>query len=62
MTAMLPDKAPLQPTSVGPPDPDDKPLLPAQSQEDTDADWGERSEPDDDEHLYRQRPPHWDSA
>lgn len=51
--------APL--TSAGPLDPDDKPVLPTQSQEDTDAGWGEQAEPDD-EHLYRERPPHWDSA
>jgi hypothetical protein len=29
------------------------------SQEDTDAGWGERPEPDDDERLCRERPPHW---
>jgi len=49
------------------PDPDDlsdrrdKPVLPVQSQEDTDAGWGEQPRPEDDEHLYRERPPHWDS-
>ena len=62
MTAMSPDKAPKQPGSAGPADPDDKPVLPTQSQEDTDVGWGERSEPDDDERLYRDRPPHWDSV
>jgi hypothetical protein len=51
--------APL--TSAGPLDPGDKPAPPRQSQEDTDAGWGEPAEPDD-EHLYRERPPHWDSA
>jgi SAM-dependent methyltransferase len=39
----------------------DKPAGPPQSREDTDADWGERAEPDDDERLRRDRPPHWDS-
>jgi SAM-dependent methyltransferase len=49
-------------TSAGPLDPDDKPVLPTRSQEDTDVGWGEQAEPDDDERLYRERPPHWDSA
>ncbi len=54
----------LQPqhmASARPPDPGDEPVLPAKSQEDTDVGWGERTEPDDDERLYRDRPPHWDS-
>ncbi|MGH3122928.1 MAG: TetR/AcrR family transcriptional regulator [Streptosporangiaceae bacterium] len=38
-----------------------EPVLPEQSREDTDAGWGEPAEPDDDERLYRDRPPHWDS-
>lgn len=38
----------------------DKPLLPEQSREDTDAGWGEYTEPDDDERLRLDRPPHWD--
>ena len=37
-----------------------EPVLPEQSREDTDADWGEYPEPDDDERLRRDRPPHWD--
>jgi SAM-dependent methyltransferase len=52
--------APL--TSAGPLDPDDKPVLLSQSREDTDIGWGEQAKPDDDERLYRERPPHWDSA
>jgi hypothetical protein len=36
-----------------------EPALPEQSREDTDAAWGEYQEPADD-HLYRDRPPHWD--
>jgi hypothetical protein len=39
-----------------------QPVLPEQSREDTDVGWGERPEPDDDERLSRDRPPHWDSA
>ena len=35
--------------------------LPVQSREDTDAAWGEKSEPDERDRLYRDRPPHWDS-
>jgi hypothetical protein len=45
------------------PDPDDdEPVLPTQSREDSDIEWGERPVPDDDERLYRERPPHWDDA
>jgi hypothetical protein len=51
---------PKPPPSAGPVDPDDEPVLPAKSREDTDAGWGEPDEPDDDERLNRDRPPHWD--
>ena len=37
------------------------PVLPEQSLEDTDAGWGQPAEPDDNERLFRDRPPHWDS-
>ena len=37
------------------------PVLPTQSAEDTDVGWGEPADPDDDERLNRDRPPHWDS-
>jgi hypothetical protein len=52
--------------SPGSPGPDetatavDEPVLPEQSGEDTDAGWGEYNEPDDEERLRRDRPPHWD--
>lgn len=36
------------------------PVVPEQSREDTDAEWGEYQERDDNERLYRDRPPHWD--
>jgi hypothetical protein len=62
MVTMPPDTAPDQPAHAGPQDLDDKPVLPAQSQDETEVGWGERPEPDDDERLYRDRPPHWDSA
>jgi hypothetical protein len=51
------------------PDPDDKPVLPARSEDETGIGWGEAPdapeapgapEPDDDERLRRERPPHWD--
>jgi hypothetical protein len=38
----------------------DEPLLPEQSREDTDAGWGEYTEPDDDERLRLDSPPHWE--
>jgi hypothetical protein len=55
-----PDEGADRPASARPPGPDDKPVLSVQSPEDTDADWGERPEPDDDERLYGERPPHWE--
>jgi SnoaL-like domain len=56
------DKAVDRPTSANPPVPEGKAVLPDQSPEDTDSGWGERPGPDDDERLYGERPPHWDSA
>jgi hypothetical protein len=43
------------------PGPDDGPVLPARSPDDTDIGWGERPEPDDEERYRRDRPPHWGS-
>jgi hypothetical protein len=46
------------------PDPDrddESPVLPERSSDECDLGWGERPEPDDDERLRRDRPPHWDS-
>jgi hypothetical protein len=43
------------------PDPDDEPVLPEVSRDETDVGWGEAPAPDDDERYYRDRPPHWDS-
>jgi hypothetical protein len=62
MTAVPPDQRPSPPASAKPPDPGDTPALPVKGQEDTDAGWGEQPEPDDNERLRRERPPHWDSA
>lgn len=44
------------------PDERAEPVLPEQSREDSDADWGEydRYPERDDDRLYRDRPPHWD--
>ena len=55
------DEAPDQcPPKAGSPAPHDSPAVLLQSREDTDAGWGERPEPDDDERLNRERPPHWE--
>jgi hypothetical protein len=59
---MPPEEAPKQPARVSPPDTQDEPVLPTQSQDDTDVGWGEPPGPDDDERLYRERPPHWGSS
>ena len=40
--------------------PDDRPALPLRSLDDSDTGWGERDEPDDDERLRQDQPPHWD--
>jgi hypothetical protein len=37
------------------------PLLPVRSPGDSDIGWGGHPEPDDDERLRQDRPPHWDS-
>jgi AcrR family transcriptional regulator len=54
--------APVPPAPVPPAPVPPAPVPPEQSREDTDAGWGEPAEPDDDERLYRDRPPHWDSV
>ncbi len=41
-------------------DADGKPLLPEQTQDETGIGWSEAPEPDDDERLRSERPPHWD--
>jgi hypothetical protein len=48
--------------SADPPDPDEQPPTPVRSQDETDVGWSEPPEPDDDERLYRDRPPHWQSG
>jgi hypothetical protein len=34
---------------------------PLRSLDDSDTGWGDRPEPDDDERLREDRPPHWDA-
>ncbi len=53
---------PKQQARPAPVEADDEPVLPERSPGDSDAAWGEPAEPDDDERLYRDRPPHWDSV
>jgi hypothetical protein len=43
---------------LAPDDPEQS--APEQSAEDTDAGWGERPDPGEDERLYGERPPHWE--
>jgi hypothetical protein len=61
MTIVPDGKASSRLPDVGPSDRSDIPVLPVQSQEDTDVGWGEQPGPEDDERLHRERPPHWDS-
>jgi len=42
------------------PDPGDEAVLPARTEDETGIGWGEDPEPDDDERLRQERPPHWD--
>jgi hypothetical protein len=41
-------------------DPDGRPVLPEHSDEESGVGWNEGPEPDDDERLRQDRPPHWD--
>jgi hypothetical protein len=67
MIGLEPEQDSGQPTpakqsvSDGNASPPERPERPEQSAEDTDSGWGERPEPGDDERLYGDRPPHWDS-
>jgi hypothetical protein len=35
-------------------------MAPDESGDDSDLGWGDQPDPDDDERLRRDRPPHWD--
>jgi hypothetical protein len=61
MTVVRDGEASSRSPDAGRSDRSDMPVLPAQSQEDTDVGWGEQPDPEDDERLHRERPPHWDS-
>jgi hypothetical protein len=54
--------APVQPTPALPPPAPPTPILLTQSREDTDVGWGDYRDRDDDDHLLRDRPPHWDNT
>jgi hypothetical protein len=54
--------APIQPAPTVSPTVSPTPILPTQSREDTDVGWGDYRERDDDDHLLRDRPPHWDNT
>jgi hypothetical protein len=41
---------------------DDRPALPLRSADETDTGWGDPPEPDDEERLRAERPPHWDGS
>ncbi len=59
----MPDREEHPPADRKPPRPDDEPVLPEQSRDDTDIGWGEDAgRDDDDEPLLRDRPPHWDNS
>jgi hypothetical protein len=63
MMAVVPqNQAPNQPPAGDSPDPDDKPVLPQRSPDDSDIGWGDRPDSDDDERLRQERPPHWDDS
>jgi hypothetical protein len=49
----------IRPADASPPN-SDRAALPAQSREDTDAEWGESPDLGDTERLTRERPPHWE--
>jgi hypothetical protein len=46
----------------GSPARDDSPALPLRSADETDTGWGDPPEPDDEERLRADRPPHWDGS
>jgi hypothetical protein len=56
-----PDGNAEPPQRLEPPQQPERPSRPEQSAEDTDSGWGEHPDPGDDERLYGDRPPHWDS-
>jgi hypothetical protein len=59
---MPPYEPPDAPTGACPPHREYHPVLPPQSDEDTDMGWGELPEPDGNGRFHRDRPPHWDAG
>ena len=56
-----PEQAPpADPPAAAGPGPDPRPVLPQRGRDETDAGWGDRPDPDDDERLRQERPPHYD--
>jgi hypothetical protein len=37
----------------------DEPVLPERADDDRDEGWGEPPDPEDDDRILRERPPHW---
>jgi hypothetical protein len=62
MMVLVPTPTPPDepPPPTPPPPADHRPVLPQRSSDETDAAWGERPEPDDDDRLRQERPPHYD--
>ncbi|HEY1641382.1 MAG TPA: hypothetical protein VGG35_11890 [Streptosporangiaceae bacterium] len=50
------------PPGAGSPARDDQPALPLRSTDESDTGWGDPPEPDDEERLRADRPPHWDGS
>jgi len=59
---MSPHDVPENPADAGRRSRQDQQALPVQSREDTDIAWGQQPEPDENDRLFRERPPHWDSG
>lgn len=58
---MTPDRVTPDRVTTGEDRDDDSPVLPERSSDESDVGWGDRPDPDDDERLRQDRPPHWDS-
>jgi hypothetical protein len=42
-------------------EPPDEPVLPSGTSDESDIGWGDQPEPDSDDRLREDRPPHWDT-
>lgn len=61
MATNSPEKQTPDQQAKQPPTPAEKPVLPERGGDETDLGWGDRTEPDDEDRLNRDRPPHWDN-